>query len=139
MVDREVREILERYCRENKPTIYERPEEFLRCKEFLLKQRYTGKLYRETSYEPLTQVKEGDIIDYTNRFTSWSTEYDVADCRVCEKSIILILDAKDIPGYDVKRFSDYNEKEVLCAPGLKLRVGKRVGIKVYVEQCETSD
>jgi hypothetical protein len=94
---------------------------------------YSGKLFRSTDYSPFLEVKEGDIISYPNRLSSWTNRYSIADQYYDEsKRIIMVWEASSVNGKDITHYSDWNESEVLCSIDLSLRVTKREGELVTV-------
>lgn len=52
---------------------------------------HTGTLYRGTDYEDYKHLKVGDVIDYTNRCTSWSPKLDRAINYADPKYPILLV------------------------------------------------
>lgn len=87
------------------------------------KNTFSGVLYRGTDYNITGNV--GDVINYSNRLTSWSTEEEVAlDFTTEENPIILKLSCKDVVGLPI--YYSRDEKEVVLGECILKIVDKKV-------------
>lgn len=73
----------------------------------------SGKLYRGTDWE-YQKLEKGDIIDYSDRLSSWSMDKSVAEnFTTDENPIILKLKCKNVPGIPI--FYSRREKEIILS------------------------
>lgn len=80
---------------------------------------YQKFLYRGTDYDPFKCLKIGDIIDYTNRYTSWTTDLGVAINFTEQQQPIMFQISGNLKALHV--IFNSSEKEFILSP-CKLRV-----------------
>lgn len=72
------------------------------------------KLYRGTDYDTIANASLGQVLDFTNRYYSWSDKYSVAKQVAGYNGTVLITEG-DIQGIDLRRVNNL-QSEILIPP-----------------------
>lgn len=72
-------------------------------------------LARGTDFMPFYELKDGDLVDYSKRYTSWTTDRNVALKFVDSKKPILFLYKGQPRAFDLSKVHK-DEKEYIVAP-----------------------
>lgn len=72
------------------------------------------KLYRGTDYDVIANADVGQVLDFTNRFYSWSDKYNVAKEVAGDNGTILIIEG-DVEGIDLRKVNNI-QSEILIPP-----------------------
>lgn len=79
-------------------------------------QTFQIELCRGTDYAPLYNLSEGDTIDYSNRYTSWTTDRLTALKFIDPEQPLLLLFDGTIRAFDLRRSYGRREQELIIEP-----------------------